>query len=94
MKKVKLLLLWAESLAAEVDRLEKHDSDYKMIAHRVKGSAGALQLDYLASLAVSLERELEPQAVVSAKQRLIMEIKIVITQAQEWLDKQQRVDDE
>ncbi|OEE50902.1 ATP-binding protein [Vibrio anguillarum] len=84
----------AESLAAEVDRLEKHDSDYKMIAHRVKGSAGALQLDYLASLAVSLERELEPQAVVSAKQRLIMEMKIVIIQAQEWLDKQQRVDDE
>ncbi|ASU21901.1 VieS [Vibrio qinghaiensis] len=84
----------AEALAAEVDALEKHDSDYKMIAHRVKGSAGALQLDYLASLAVSLERELEPQAMISARQKLITEMKLVITQAQEWLNTRQQADDE
>ncbi|MDE1340684.1 transporter substrate-binding domain-containing protein [Vibrio aestuarianus] len=74
-----------DSLCYDIEQLEQADCDYKSIAHRVKGSAGALNLTDLALLARKLEQVSDPKQVEEEKVRLILAMKIVAEQAQAWL---------
>ncbi|NGZ14670.1 transporter substrate-binding domain-containing protein [Vibrio aestuarianus] len=74
-----------DSLCYDIEQLEQIDCDYKSIAHRVKGSAGALNLSDLALLARKLEQVSEPKQVEEEKVRLILAMKKVVEQAQAWL---------
>lgn len=74
-----------DSLCYDIEQLEQADCDYKSIAHRVKGSAGALNLTDLALMARKLEQVSDPKQVEEEKVRLILAMKIVVEQAQAWL---------
>ncbi|MDH5959141.1 ATP-binding protein [Vibrio aestuarianus] len=74
-----------DSLCYDIEQLEQADCDYKSIAHRVKGSAGALNLTVLALMARKLEQVSDPKQVEEEKVRLILAMKIVAEQAQTWL---------
>ncbi|WP_420911069.1 ATP-binding protein [Vibrio aestuarianus] len=74
-----------DSLCYDIEQLEQADCDYKSIAHRVKGSAGALNLTDLALMARKLEQVSDPKQVEEEKIRLILAMKIVVEQAQAWL---------
>ena len=74
-----------DSLCYDIEQLEQADCDHKSIAHRVKGSAGALNLTDLALMARKLEQVSDPKQVEEEKVRLILAMKIVAEQAQTWL---------
>lgn len=84
-----MALVVAESLAQDIALLNQPDCDVKALAHRIKGAAGSLQLQRLADLAKTVEKQNDPQQLVADKQQLINAMHEVVEQAQQWLHQHQ-----
>ncbi|EGR1703196.1 transporter substrate-binding domain-containing protein [Vibrio cholerae] len=84
-----MALVVAESLAQDIALLNQPDCDVKALAHRIKGAAGSLQLQRLADLAKTVEKQNDPHQLVADKQQLINAMHEVVEQAQQWLHKHQ-----
>lgn len=84
-----MAMVVAESLAQDIALLNQPDCDAKALAHRIKGAAGSLQLQRLADLAKTVEKQNDPQQLVADKQQLINAMHEVVEQAQQWLHKHQ-----
>lgn len=84
-----MALVVAESLAQDIALLNQPDCDVKALAHRIKGAAGSLQLQRLADLAKTVEKQNDPQQLVADKQQLINAMHEVVEQAKQWLHQHQ-----
>ncbi|EOW9133138.1 ATP-binding protein, partial [Vibrio cholerae] len=84
-----MALVVAESLAQDIALLNQPNCDVKALAHRIKGAAGSLQLQRLADLAKTVEKQKDPQQLVADKQQLINAMHEVVEQAQQWLHQHQ-----
>ncbi|ENM3953438.1 ATP-binding protein [Vibrio cholerae] len=84
-----MAMVVAESLAQDIALLNQPDCDAKALAHRIKGAAGSLQLQRLADLAKTVEKQNDPQQLVADKQQLINAMHEVVEQAQQWLHQHQ-----
>ncbi|HFS8457960.1 TPA: ATP-binding protein, partial [Vibrio cholerae] len=84
-----MALVVAESLAQDIALLNQPDCDVKALAHRIKGAAGSLQLQRLADLAKTVEKQNDPHQLVADKQQLINAMHEVVEQAQQWLHQHQ-----
>lgn len=84
-----MAMVVAESLAQDIALLNQPDCDVKALAHRIKGAAGSLQLQRLADLAKTVEKQNDPQQLVADKQQLINAMHEVVEQAQQWLHQHQ-----
>ncbi len=79
-----------ESFSLDIDLLSQPDADVASIAHRVKGAAGALMLNELSGLAKRVEQQSDLSRIEVDKQKLILAMRSVVTQATLWLDEQLR----
>lgn len=84
-----MALVVAESLAQDIALLNQPNCDVKALAHRIKGAASSLQLQRLADLAKTVEKQNDPHQLVADKQQLINAMHEVVEQAQQWLHKHQ-----
>lgn len=75
----------ASAMTSDIEYLISTPSEYKSMAHRVKGSAGVLGLTHLISLAAALENAEDETEVTKHRQQLINEMNNVVAQANSWL---------
>ncbi|QIL86339.1 response regulator [Vibrio sp. HDW18] len=76
----------ADSLMQDIILLNQPECDIKALAHRIKGTAGALQLTELAELAQIVENQNSPHQLILDKNNLINTMHKVIGQAKQWLN--------
>ncbi len=84
-----MAIVVVESLSQDIALLNQPECDVKALAHRIKGAAGSLQLQQLADLAKTVEKQNDPQQLIVEKQQLINAMHEVIEQAQQWLNDHQ-----
>lgn len=84
-----MAIVVVESLSQDIALLNQPECDVKALAHRIKGAAGSLQLQQLANLAKTVEKQNDPQQLIVEKQQLINAMHEVIEQAQQWLNDHQ-----
>jgi len=85
-EKVEMAQVICEALSNDIALIHNGEENLKSIAHRIKGSAAALNLTQLGYAAIQCESLAGSEQEVQARTALIHELKTIVNSTQQWLD--------